>query len=70
MELVHKKWNIEYDLINPEQIQNLNNAQAIAMSEHINELRKKLAETSFLLDCHENCWEIPAVIENDYQEKN
>ena len=67
IERSHAKWNIQFTEFTAEALQNLNAEQAAAMAEFFTTMSRRMAESEFLLASHENGWEIPAEITNDYK---
>ena len=68
MRIRHQKLNIDYDDYDPKKLENLNSQQAQAIADHMNYLAKELAETKFLLMCHEMDLDIPKIEDCYYED--
>ena len=65
-EMRHEKWNIDYTAADSSEFENLNHDQARAIADMVNDLRRRLGETEFLLAHHENGWAIPEELKTAY----
>lgn len=67
--LRHRKYNIEYYPLTPEELMDLKHGQSVAMAAYINDAFRRLAECQFLLSATErNC--VPEELKNSYPEND